>query len=97
MTETTRLDASLKRLAAAIDHLEAAWGRRAAAERQRHDLEETLAVMQDDRSRLAVELDGALAKARALHEANVEVGRRLETVGTAIRTVLSATVSDGEN
>lgn len=83
-----RLDAPLKRLAVALDHLEAAAERRALADARRTDLEEELAVMQDDRSRLAVELDGAMAKARRLEEANVEVSRRLGETSSTIRAVL---------
>ena len=51
-------------------------------------LEEELAVMQDDRSRLAVELDGALARSRSLAIANAEVQRKLEQVGEVIRGLL---------
>lgn len=88
MTHSKRLDASLKRLAASLDHLEAASERRAIADRLRFDQEEALAVMQDDRSRLAVELDGALARVRTLDEANFEAARRLQGAGTALRAIL---------
>lgn len=88
MTNSKRLDVSLKRLAAALDHLEAASERRLIADRVRFDQEEALAVMQDDRSRLAVELDGALARARILDEANLEAARRVQSAGAAIRAIL---------
>ena len=58
-----RLEMPLKRLATALDHLEAAAERRAEADSRRGDLEEELVVMQDDRSRLAHELDGVMARA----------------------------------
>lgn len=83
-----RLEMPLKRLATALDHLEAAAERRAAADSRRADLEEELAVMQDDRSRLATELEGALARARKLDEANAEVARRLAATGATIRSAL---------
>jgi chromosome segregation ATPase len=82
------LELSLRRLAAAVDHLE-----RAADHRMRHDdarsnAEEEYALMQDDRSRLAVELDAALDRARALERASAEAGERLvsaaETIGRII-------------
>ena len=92
-----RLDATLKRLSAALDHLEAAAERRSIADSRRADLEEELAVMQDDRSRLAVELDGALARARRLDEANAEVARRLGETGAAIRSLLGEAPDDGES
>ena len=40
--------------------------------------------MQDDRSRLAVELDAALDRSRALEAANVEAGERLAHAAKAI-------------
>ena len=78
MTSPNPLDAALKRLAHALENLEAADERRAAANRLRADLEEELGVMQDDRARLAAELDGALARNRTLALANADVAYRLE-------------------
>jgi chromosome segregation ATPase len=89
MDPGTRLDAALKQLAAALDQLEAAAARRAEADAARADLEEELAIMQDDRSRLAVELDGATARAKSLQIANAEVARRLERASATIRSILS--------
>jgi small-conductance mechanosensitive channel len=90
MDPGTRLDAALKRLAAALDQLEAAAARRADAAAVGADLEEELAIMQDDRSRLAVELDGAIARANSLQIANAEVARRLERAGATVRSILAA-------
>ena len=84
-----RLDAALKRLAAALDRLDAAAERRAKADALRTNLEDELAVMQDDRSRLAVELDGAVARARSLELANDEVARRLNHASAGIKAVLA--------
>ncbi|MGH6848384.1 MAG: DUF4164 family protein [Methylocella sp.] len=84
-----RLDAALKRLAAALDRLDAASERRAKADALRTNLEDELAVMQDDRSRLAVELDGAIARAKSLELANGEVSRRLNAASAVIRGVLA--------
>lgn len=89
MDPATRLDAALKRLAAALDQLEAAAARRAEADAARADLEEELAIMQDDRSRLAVELDGAIARTKSLQNANAEVSRRIERASATLRSVLS--------
>ena len=83
-----RLDMPLKRLAAALDHLEAAAERRAENASRRADLEEELAVMQDDRSRLGIELEGVLARARKLEETNALVAEKLATTGATIRSVL---------
>jgi len=84
-----RLDAALKRLAAALDRLDAAGERRAKADALRTNLEDELAVMQDSRSRLAVELDGAIARARSLELANDEVARRLNHASAGIKAVLA--------
>ena len=94
MTSASLLDSSLKRLAAAVNHAEAAWERRAAVDRARLDAVETVSILQDDRSRLAVELDGALARARALTDANLEVERRLSSAGSALHCVLQALAPD---
>jgi hypothetical protein len=82
------LEPSLKRLRAAIDLLEAAIERRIRQDGARGDALEELALMQDDRARLAVELDGALDRNRALLSANNEAARRLSRAGAAIRAVL---------
>ncbi|HEX3495007.1 MAG TPA: DUF4164 family protein [Methylocella sp.] len=84
-----RLDAALKRLAAALDRLDAAGERRAKADALRTNLEDELAVMQDDRSRLAVELDSAIARAKSLELANDEVARRLNHAIAGIQAVLA--------
>lgn len=84
-----RLDAALRRLAAALDRLEAACERRAEADALRGNLEEELAVLQDDRSRLAVELDGALTRSKSLELANDEVGRKLSHASAEIKAILT--------
>lgn len=85
----------MKRLAAALDQLEAASERRAQGDALRADREEELAIMQKDRSRLAVELDGALARGQGLDLANQEAGRRLARAEAAIRSALGLS-SGGE-
>ena len=90
MTSPTPLDAALKRLAHALESLEAADERRAAADRMRADLEEELAVMQDDRARLAAELDGALATNRALALANADVANRLSHAEEMLRELVDS-------
>jgi predicted nucleic acid-binding Zn-ribbon protein len=83
------LEKALRTLTAALDRLDAARERCAKADSLRANLEEELAVMQDDRLKLAVELDGASARTRALESANDEVKRRLAHVSAEIRAVLS--------
>jgi Domain of unknown function (DUF4164) len=88
------LEPSLKRLRAAIDLLEAAVERRARQDSARGDVQEELALMQDDRARLAVELDGALESNRALLSANNEAARRLAHAGATIRAVIAGAAGD---
>lgn len=90
MDSAERCDTALKRLSAALEKLEAATERRLRAEALRSNLEEELAVMQDDRSRLAVELDGALARSISLEAANEEATRRLISASAAVKSILGA-------
>ncbi|MDB5543046.1 MAG: hypothetical protein JWO64_195 [Hyphomicrobiales bacterium] len=83
-----RLDMPLKRLAAALDHLEAAAERRAESDARRADLEEEFAVMQDDRARLGLELETSATRIRKLEDANAEVARRLAATSASIRGLL---------
>ncbi len=92
--EAPRLDEALRRLAAALDQLEAATARRAAAEAARADLTEELAVMQDDRARLALDLDAALARAKRLEATSQQASRRIEKASQSIRAALGATGQD---
>ncbi len=78
------LDAALARLLSALATLEAAVGRRREADLARSDLNEAFGAMQDDRARLALELDAALARGHRLEAASDEVARRLETAAAAM-------------
>lgn len=89
-----RLQRALQRLNGALDSLDAAAERRAEAEAARADAEAEFAVMQDDRARLAVELDAALARARGLDRAVDEVAGRLDRAGATLRDILEALADD---
>ena len=78
------LDAALARLLSALGALEAAVGRKREAESAQADLNEAFAAMQDDRTRLALELDAALARGQKLETANDEVARRVEAAAAAL-------------
>jgi Domain of unknown function (DUF4164) len=82
------IELSLKRLAAAVDSLERAAERRMRQDEARANAEEEFALMQDDRARLAVELDAALDRSRALEAANVNAGERLAEAAQAIGRVI---------
>jgi chromosome segregation ATPase len=92
MTTANRLNNALKRLAVALDQLEAASERRLKLAEQRSDADEEFAVLQDDRARLAVELDGAVARSQSLELANNEVARRLAKAREAIEEMMSHVV-----
>ena len=88
---------SLRRMRAAIDLLEAAVERRARRDAKRGDADEELALMQDDRARLAVELDGALARNRALETANAEAAKRLAQASAAVDKLIESAIESGVN
>jgi len=96
MNTPARLESALKRLAASLDLLEAAAERRAEADARRANLEEEFTVMQDDRTRLAVELDGALARASTLEVANDDVAQRLKGLGATVKTILEKAALAGK-
>ncbi len=86
---------AVRTLFAALDRLDAASERRAKAESLRANLEEGLAVLQDEHLKLAGELDGAVARARALEAANDEVKRKLAHAGAEIRAALAGLTGQG--
>lgn len=90
MSRPASLDAALKRLASALDQLEASAERLGRAGAEKRDLEDTLAVMQDDRGRLAHELDAALTRTQVLEHATDEVTLRLRQAGGTLRRLLAA-------
>ena len=83
------LDDSMKRLENALGLLEASVTRRLDAERRRGDLETELQIMQDDRARLAVELDSALTRLNRVEAAAEDVGHRVRFAIEAIQDVLA--------
>jgi chromosome segregation ATPase len=87
-TFSDALERSLERLAAAVDSLERAAERRMRQDDARANAEEEFALMQDDRSRLAVELDAALDRSRTLEAANANAGERLAEAARAIGRVI---------
>ncbi|MCU0883692.1 MAG: DUF4164 domain-containing protein [Beijerinckiaceae bacterium] len=85
---TTSFESALKSLDASLGQLEAAAQRKLDLERRRGDLETELAIMQDDRSRLATDLDGTLSRLRRVEGAADEAVRRLDRAMLAISAVL---------
>ena len=93
----TSLDDAMRRLEAALGLLEPAVTRRLEADRRRGDLETELQIMQDDRARLAVELDGTTARLHRVEAAAHDVGRRVERAVGAIRQVLERAEAQGRS
>jgi Domain of unknown function (DUF4164) len=83
------LDEAMKRLDMALGLLEASVSRRLEADRRRGGLETELQLMQDDRARLAVELDGALTRLHRFEAATDDVSRRVRQAIGAVETVLA--------
>jgi hypothetical protein len=90
MTNASAIDAATKRLAAALDALEAAVERRHDADKSESALSAQLHALGTDRSRLASELDAAAARARSLETTNRDIAQRLDVAIDTIRSVLEA-------
>lgn len=82
------LDEAMKRLEGALALIEAAVSRRLDAEKSRGDVETELQIMQDDRARLAGELDGTLARLNRAEAAAADAGVRVQRAMGAIQDVL---------
>jgi hypothetical protein len=90
MTEATAVEAATRRLAAALDALEAAVERRSEADRAEQSLAAQVQALGADRSRLAADLDLQAARSRRLETTNREIARRLDVAIGTIRSVLDA-------
>lgn len=88
-----QLDAALGRLAAAVARLKAAGARGAAARGERAGDEDPLAL-QEDRTRLTLELDAALARVARLGEAQRTALERLGRAEASIDAVLRDLTED---
>jgi hypothetical protein len=90
MTDANAIDAATRRLAQALEALEAAVERRREADRASAGLGTQVHALASDRSKLASDLDAAAAHARRLETTNREVARRLDAAIETIRSVLAA-------
>jgi Domain of unknown function (DUF4164) len=88
MSETDSIEAASRRLAMALDALDAAAEGRREAARHGEALTSQIHALGDDRARLAADLDSAVARSRALEVANREVAKRIETAIETIQAVL---------
>jgi septal ring factor EnvC (AmiA/AmiB activator) len=90
MTDASGIDAATRRLAAALDALEAAVERRRDADKDESALAAQVHALDSDRSRLASELDAATAHARSLEATNRDIAQRLDVAIDTIKSVVEA-------
>ncbi|MGD9919990.1 MAG: DUF4164 family protein [Pseudorhodoplanes sp.] len=88
MTDPSAIDAAARRLAHALDALQAAVVRKREADSGGEAVATQLHALGNDRARLAAELDTAAAHARRLEDTNREVARRIEVAMTTIEKLL---------
>ncbi len=88
MSEQSAIDMAVKRLALALDALDAAVERRREGDRGEQALAAQLQNLGLDRTRLASALDGETARSRKLEAANREIAQRLDTAIASIQSVL---------
>ncbi len=90
MSDQNAIDGAVKRLAMALDALDAAAERRREADRGNEALAHQVQALGVDRTRLAAALDGETARSRRLETANREIAGRLDSAIASIQTVLDA-------
>jgi len=88
MTDHTTIEAAGKRLARALDALEAAVDQRLETDRHAVRLSDQLHAFDHDRAKLACDLDAQTARVRQLENANRDIARRLDAAMDNIRSVL---------
>lgn len=79
-----------KRLRAALEGLDQALSRHSQLVLEQADQIAEYAALQEDRSRLAQELDAATGRERLLESANLEAARRIERASATVRAVIAA-------
>ncbi len=90
MADGSAIELATRRLAAALDGLEAALERRREADRSETALTAQVSALGADRSRLAGELDQQMARAHRLEVTSREVARRLDSAMETVRAVIEA-------
>jgi hypothetical protein len=93
MSEQSAIDAAVKRLALALDALDAAVERRREGDRNEDTLAAQVQTLGLDRARLASTLDNEAARARKLETTNREIAERLDTAIASIQSVLGGASS----
>jgi chromosome segregation ATPase len=89
MNDTDSIDIASRRLALALDALEAAAERRGELDRDHEALFTQIHTLGADRARLASELDHATARSRGLETATREIAQRIDQAIETISGVLA--------
>ncbi len=90
MTGQSAIDTAVKRLAFALDALDAAVERRREGDRNENSLAAQVQTLGLDRARLASARDGETAPSRKLDAANRQIALRLDSAIASIQSVLDA-------
>jgi hypothetical protein len=88
MSDESGIDAAVKRLALALDALDAAVERRKHADRNEDGLAAQVQALGVDRTRLAAALDVEAARSRRLETTNREIAERLDSAIASIQSVV---------
>ena len=88
MSDQSAIDLAVKRLALALDGLDAAAERRREADRSEDGLASQLHALGVDRTKLAAALDGEAARSRRLENTNRDIAQRLDAAIASIQSVL---------
>ena len=90
MSDQSTIDIAVRRLALALDSLDAAVEHRRVSGGGDGGFGAQLQALGNDRARLAAALDAEAARSRRLETANRDIAQRLDTAIETIRTVLEA-------
>ncbi|HTT48796.1 MAG TPA: DUF4164 domain-containing protein [Pseudolabrys sp.] len=90
MSDQSAIDQAVRRLALALDSLDAAVERRQQADRSEEGLASQVHALGIDRTRLAEALDSETARSRHLESTNREIAQRLDAAIASIQSVLDA-------
>ncbi len=85
MSDQSTIDQAVKRLALALDSLDAAVERRRHADRSEEGLASQVHALGIDRTRLAAALDGESARARRLESTNRDIAQRLDAAIASVQ------------
>jgi hypothetical protein len=91
MTDQAAIEQATRRLAQALEALEAAVESRLETDRSHAALAEQVHALDADRSRLAADLDAQTGRARQLESINRDIARRLDAAMDNIRAALEST------